>query len=145
MPGVAFAGHPGRFIAYLIDGFILGIFATAVWFAIALVGALLGQVSEGLAGLVFVVGFIAIAVVSLGWFPYWWSKSGQTPGLKMMHLKVVRTDTGLPLSMGGGFLRLFGYWVSAFLFYLGFIWILIDDKRQGWHDKIANTYVIEVP
>jgi uncharacterized RDD family membrane protein YckC len=27
--------------------------------------------------------------------------------------------------------------------YLGFIWILFDDRRQGWHDKIADTLVVE--
>jgi uncharacterized RDD family membrane protein YckC len=28
------------------------------------------------------------------------------------------------------------------LFFLGFLWIFVDRRRQGWHDKIANTYVI---
>ena len=26
---------------------------------------------------------------------------------------------------------------------LGFLWIVFDQKRQGWHDKIAGTYVVE--
>ena len=30
------------------------------------------------------------------------------------------------------------------IFDLGFIWILFDSKRQGWHDKLAGTVVIEV-
>jgi uncharacterized RDD family membrane protein YckC len=28
------------------------------------------------------------------------------------------------------------------LFFLGFLWILIDNRRQGWHDKMAGTCVI---
>jgi uncharacterized RDD family membrane protein YckC len=39
--------------------------------------------------------------------------------------------------------RLLGYVVSSIL-YLGFIWILFDERRQGWHDKLAGTVVIEV-
>jgi hypothetical protein len=39
-------------------------------------------------------------------------------------------------------LRYVGYLVSAIVVSLGFIWILFDSKRQGWHDKIAKTYVV---
>ena len=34
--------------------------------------------------------------------------------------------------------------ISAMVILLGFVWILIDKKRQGWHDKIAGTYVVNV-
>jgi hypothetical protein len=34
-----------------------------------------------------------------------------------------------------------GYLVSN-IFYLGFIWVAFDGKKQGWHDKIAGTVVI---
>ena len=30
------------------------------------------------------------------------------------------------------------------MFFLGYIWILIDDKNRSWHDKILDTYVIDV-
>jgi len=36
----------------------------------------------------------------------------------------------------------FSYWVSATPLFLGFIWILFDRERQGWHDKLADTHVI---
>ena len=32
---------------------------------------------------------------------------------------------------------------SSYVFMLGFIWVLIDDKNRGWHDKILDTYVID--
>jgi uncharacterized RDD family membrane protein YckC len=25
---------------------------------------------------------------------------------------------------------------------LGFLWIVFDEDRQGWHDKIAGTLVV---
>lgn len=38
-----------------------------------------------------------------------------------------------------------GRFVSAITFGIGLIWVIFDDKRQGWHDKIAGTYVIITP
>jgi uncharacterized RDD family membrane protein YckC len=40
------------------------------------------------------------------------------------------------------FLRWVGYIISAAGICLGFIWIIFDRKKQGWHDKIAGTVVI---
>ena len=35
-----------------------------------------------------------------------------------------------------------GKLVSALILLLGFLWILWDKDRQGWHDKIAGTLVV---
>jgi uncharacterized RDD family membrane protein YckC len=142
---VYFAGHPARLIAWILDGIILSILLTALYLAIGLVGGLVAAGSNELGVLILIIGWVAVAIVGLVWYPYWWSKTGQSPGKKIMHLKVVRAENGELLSLGGGFLRLIGYWVAAFVMYIGFLWILVDGKRQGWADKIAGTYVIEVP
>jgi uncharacterized RDD family membrane protein YckC len=54
---------------------------------------------------------------------------------------VVRTD-GSPVTWGRAVLRYLGFIVSAIPLSLGFLWIAIDGRRQGWHDKLAGTYVI---
>jgi uncharacterized RDD family membrane protein YckC len=36
-----------------------------------------------------------------------------------------------------------GKWISGLIFGLGYLWILIDKDRQGWHDKLVSTYVVE--
>ena len=38
-----------------------------------------------------------------------------------------------------------GRFVAAITFGVGLIWVFFDGKRQGWHDKIAGTYVVIVP
>ena len=38
--------------------------------------------------------------------------------------------------------RLFGYLVCVLSLGLGFLWVLVDSRRQGWHDKLANTVVV---
>jgi uncharacterized RDD family membrane protein YckC len=36
-----------------------------------------------------------------------------------------------------------GKWISAVVFFLGYLWILFDPERQGWHDKLMSTWVVE--
>ena len=38
--------------------------------------------------------------------------------------------------------RVIGFYISMAVFFLGFLWILIDSGRRGWHDKLARTKVI---
>ena len=69
--------------------------------------------------------------------------TGQTVGMMAMKIKLCRTDGTCSIGCGRGFLRFVAMIVPSSLFwYLGFIWILIDKENQGWHDKIADTYVI---
>jgi hypothetical protein len=56
-------------------------------------------------------------------------------------IKVVGKD-GLPISSGKALLRYVGYIVSGAVLSIGFLWAAFDRKRQGWHDKMAGTYVI---
>jgi len=69
---------------------------------------------------------------------------GQTPGKMITGIKVIRTDSS-PLSWQYALLRYFGYLVSTVTLFIGFIWIAIDSHKQGFHDKIADTYVVKLP
>ena len=86
---------------------------------------------------------IAIFVVTIGYFPFFWARGGATPGMKMFGLFVVRDVDGGPISGGQAVLRLVGYWVSGLVFYLGYIWVFVDKRRRGWHDLIAGTVVVQ--
>ncbi len=67
---------------------------------------------------------------------------GATPGKLLVGTKVVDSD-GKLISFGRAFFRnQIGYMVSGLLFGLGFIWIAVDKDRRGWHDQIADTFVI---
>ena len=78
-------------------------------------------------------------LVSVSYNIGFWLLSGQTPGKRVLGLRVMRAD-GTRLRLGNALRRQVGYWISA-IFYLGFLWILFDDKRRGFHDKIAGTIV----
>jgi uncharacterized RDD family membrane protein YckC len=136
-PGVYFASHGARLIAYLIDTLIqaalfIGLFIVSFVFAV-------------IAPPLFVLGVLGGFAVSLAYYPFFWARNGQTPGMSMQHIKVVRDADGGPITSGQAILRFVGYWVSGAIFYLGYIWIFIDKRRRGWHDLIAGTVVIAVP
>ena len=72
-----------------------------------------------------------------------WRTCGATPGKLAMNIRIVDARTGELPSTGRLVVRLLCYFVSAAALYLGFFWIAIDRRKQGWHDKIAGTVVIE--
>jgi uncharacterized RDD family membrane protein YckC len=125
---------------------IAGVAVIAVRVVFGIIAAVFGSSGfDLLAGASLIVALLAVFVLSFVYFPYFWAKSGQTPGMQMMHIKVVRDADGGPLTGGMALLRLFGLWVNGFVFYLGYIWVFVDKRRRGWHDLIAGTVVIEAP
>ncbi len=143
-PGYAFGGFGERLVAYIVDIVITGF----VIIVIAILGGLVvaggAATNNGvLAGTGLVVLVLALLIIPLAYFPYFWARDGQTPGMRMFGLKVVRDADGGPISGGQAVLRLIGYWVSGAVFYIGYIWIFIDKRRRGWHDLIAGTVVVK--
>ncbi|MGB8643978.1 MAG: RDD family protein [Anaerolineae bacterium] len=122
-------GFGPRLIAALIDGVIIGI-----------AGGILSAVGNMIdsSG---TVGYLLSVLVGLGYYYYFWTTTGQTIGKGVMKIKVVATD-GTKVTPMKAVLRYVGYYVSA-IFLLGYIWILFDKDKQGWHDKIAGTYVVK--
>jgi uncharacterized RDD family membrane protein YckC len=72
---------------------------------------------------------------------FFWTLAGQTPGKALIGLRVVQTNGEL-LRAGRAFGGVLGYWLASLPFFLGFLWILVDDQRRGWHDHLTNTCVI---
>jgi uncharacterized RDD family membrane protein YckC len=71
-----------------------------------------------------------------------WVRYGFTPGKYALSARVVDADTGQPLSAGRALLRYAGYFVSTIPFCLGLVWVAFDRRKQGWHDKMANSVVV---
>lgn len=116
-----------RFIALVIDSIILGI-----------IGGIFG--ASGNAGLGGVISFLIGA--GYQWY-FLTQQNGQTPGKMLMNIRVIKTD-GTPISDAEAVLRFIGYYINSVVIMLGWIWAFFDDNNQGWHDKIAKTYVVKV-
>ena len=84
------------------------------------------------------------ALASIGWLIFFlvlWAQ-GLTPGKLILGMRVIRT-TGERAGFWRMALReIIGKFVSAIVILLGFLWIIFDKDRQGWHDKIADTLVV---
>lgn len=78
----------------------------------------------------------AIAVI------LFWVYRAATPSKMAFRLKIVDADTGEKVSTGRLIGRYFGYYVATIPLFLGLIWVGIDRRKQGWHDKLAGTVVI---
>ena len=84
---------------------------------------------------IFAIGFTPI------YFLFFWILAGQTIGQSLLGIRVVRLN-GRRMTFLSGIRRLLGYLACLLSLGIGFLWVLIDDRRQGWHDKFAGTCVI---
>jgi uncharacterized RDD family membrane protein YckC len=137
-----FAGFISRAVAFGID---LAIICLIVLVVAALMLAVMGFFPERIfAGVRFALTIGAEvfgAVFPIAYPIAFWTLFGQTPGDMLMGLRIVRTD-GQRVTFGRALLRWVGCVIAALPLCLGFLWILIDERRQGWQDKIAGTYVL---
>jgi uncharacterized RDD family membrane protein YckC len=121
-----------RFVAIFIDAIIVGIVNSTI-------AAVLNINTNGRSGLQVILG--------LFYYVYFWSSNspwpGQTIGSKLLNIRVIRTD-GSDLTVSQALLRYVGFVISAVCLLIGLIWAAFDPNQQGWHDKIADTYVIKV-
>lgn len=119
------AGIGERFIALFVDNILLGI-----------VGAFFGVRGNFWAGstLAIIIGLV------YHWF-FWARQNGQTPGKRLMGIRVISANGG-SLTDVDAILRYFGYYINSAIMGLGWIWAFFDSQHQGWHDKLARTYVV---
>lgn len=78
----------------------------------------------------------AVAVV------LFWIYREATPGKIAIRARIVDARSGAHPSTSQFVIRNLGYFLSSFPLCLGLIWVAIDGRKQGWHDKIAGTVVV---
>ena len=85
-----------------------------------------------------------ILLLCAAYCTYFWSArgEGQTPGSRSLNIRVVKTD-GTYLDPVGAFLRFIGLVFSVLIVFVGVLWAAFDARNQGWHDKLAGTYVVK--
>ena len=134
----SYAGMWQRFKAVFLDGLIITL-SFVIFIAIGM--AITGDESEGGAG--FALGQVLNGLFAIAYYIYFIGSSGQTPGKRVFKVKIVRSDGQGRVGYGKAFLRYIGYFVSYITLGLGFLWIAIDGKKQGFHDKIAGTLAVD--
>jgi len=137
--GPEYVGFWKRVAASLIDTLILLIVIVPLLLAVYGTGYLARAQESGLAGFWdFVIQVVLPAVAVI----LFWKYRGATPGKMAISARIVDARSGAAPSTGQLVGRYFAYLVSALPLGLGFFWIGIDRRKQGFHDKLANTVVV---
>ena len=134
-----YAGFLVRLIAFIIDGIIV---LFPISFGIKMAAPFMSGSVPITTGDTFIVYFFGGLPYMLYYVLFWFFFQA-TPGKMLCKLTIVNAKDGGKLGMLQCFLRCIGYSVSNIVFWLGFIWVLFDDRKQGWHDKIAGTVVVK--
>ena len=74
-----------------------------------------------------------------------WFLCSATPGKMAISARIVDAKTGGKPTLRQFVIRYLGYYVSLLLIGLGFFRILINARKQGWHDEFAGTAVVRCP
>ena len=133
-----YAGFWIRFAALLIDFVIVIILLYVPLSFIYGVEYWLGE--QIIYGFWDVVLSYVLPFVATIWF---WLRFLGTPGKMALKLKIVDAKTGNRLSLGKAIGRYFAYIAAILPLGIGLLWVGIDKKKQGWHDKLAGTMVIK--
>lgn len=131
-----------RSIAYLIDKTVLSIVGLLFFFASRIAqGGGVPSFQNFFTTLILM--YCAGLIIEAAYFTYFYGYTGQSIGKMICGLKIVGTE-GRLIGYRRAFLRWIGYQISFCIFFFGFFWIAVDPNKQGWHDKIARTFVIKV-
>jgi uncharacterized RDD family membrane protein YckC len=150
-----YAGFWIRVVARLVDGLLLGIPFAILLGVLAAAGGLFAQASNAndqsqssngaaaaLFGGVFVLFYLLALAVTFGYWIYFWGSSGETIGMRLLHLRVIDANTGAPIGYGRATIRLLMTFINTWACYIGWIWVAFDPRKQGWHDKVASSVVV---
>lgn len=143
-----YAGFVSRAVAFMLDIIIVLLVNTIINFTIrALFGFFsLGNVkiiadftaSQFVDGIALLFPFFLQAVYFIGA----WSIFGRTVGMSVIGIRVEEMGRPEDVTFARAVLRYIGMYMSIIVVGLGFLWVLFDRRRQGWHDKLGNTVVV---
>ena len=150
----AYAGFWIRFLAWSLDALLLGL--VNLVFSLSS-GLILGQSLNFLdrpeqmtvamaTPTIYWVGsrFLFATIFSWAYRVFFIGYCGQTPGKMAVRVKVIRTD-GVDFGFGRAALReIVGKFCSKIILGIGYLMVAFDSRKQGLHDKIADTVVIKL-
>jgi uncharacterized RDD family membrane protein YckC len=152
---VRYAGFWLRFVAYIIDDFLLGLagFIISIPFIGGIVFSAIGidknpdnaeNIVRGLAGILGSVLGLILVVMVVSWLYFALMESSKTQatlGKMALGLKVTDLE-GNPITFARATGRYFGKILSGIILYIGYILAGLTEKKQALHDIIAACLVV---
>jgi uncharacterized RDD family membrane protein YckC len=133
-----------RTIAYALDGALINVAALLAGIAAALALSILHLPSR-LDGVVAAVLAVAYAVWVVGYFVTFWSTTGQTPGSRLMRIRVIDAHGAPRLKPRRAAVRVAGLVLATIPLFAGFFIMLWDRRRRCLQDRLARTVVVHAP
>jgi uncharacterized RDD family membrane protein YckC len=143
-PAVGYAGLVTRTVAFAADAAVINLVALTVGVVFGLALSIFhipGEVETALVAL----GAALWVAWSAGYFIAFWTTTGQTPGSRLMRIRVRDAELDRPLRPTRAALRLVGMMLAAIPLFAGFLRILFDARRRGFHDRLAGSVVVAEP
>lgn len=146
----SYLGFWARFVAFLVDSLAslipISVVAALVLPDLDVAGIDLNNPEAARTFLLAAVPRLTFDVVLLAIMVLaFWIAFAATPGKMIFRSIIVDATTGQSVPSSRLVLRYLGYFPGIFALGLGFFWIAFDGRKQGWHDKIANTVVVQEP
>jgi uncharacterized RDD family membrane protein YckC len=138
-PGVPYAGIATRAVALAIDVLIVHVIVLFCAAVFALVASLVGGVHLGVIGELIAAAAWLLSVAF--YFVLFWSTAGQTPGMRLMDLRVT-TRLGVHPGIVRSVVRIIGLGLAIIPLFAGFIPVLLDARRRALQDFLAGTVVV---
>ncbi|GAA4941766.1 RDD family protein [Actinoplanes utahensis] len=135
-----YAGLVSRSAAYLLDVLIVAVTTGAAAITFALTASVLGAEGRQLARVVLTSSVVFLPAIMAVYCALFWMLAGRTPGMAVFGLRVV-DRFGRPPRWYAALVR--GL-LTAYLPVLA-LWLLVDRRHQGLHDKLARTSVLRSP
>jgi uncharacterized RDD family membrane protein YckC len=135
-----FAGVASRGVALVVDAFAIVAGTAVIGGAASLVAAVVGGLRpEWLAQALLSLAGVAVAA---GYFTLFWAAAGQTPGMRLTHVRVLSKRSGGRLTVWRALLRTLGLALAIIPCFLGFVPALFDRRRRALPDYLAGTVVV---
>ena len=141
--GVSYPGLITRAISFALDAVVINLVAIGVGVGATLILSLL-HLPSTLKTVLAAIGTAVYLLWLAGYFVFFWATAGQTPGCRVMQLRI-QTPGGELIRPRRAVVRWIGLLLAALPLFLGFVPILYDDRRRGFHDHLAGTVVVNAP
>lgn len=134
------AGLASRTLAFAVDLMLAQVVFLIVSALVGLIVALVGSLRPAwLFGSIAGAGWLLLVGA---YFAFFWTLAGQTPGMRLVHLRVVDHYGEAP-RLPRALIRFGALIVAIIPMFAGLLPILFDARRRGLHDFVARTYVVQ--
>lgn len=138
-----YAGLVTRTLAFALDAAIVDLTGLFVGVVVGL-GLSVLKTSHDVDKVLLAIGGVLFVIWTIAYFVGFWSTTGQTPGSRLMQIRVRRESEDKPLRPRWALLRLVGLCLAALPLLLGFLPMLLTERRRGLQDLLGRSVVVHV-